>query len=71
MSWYIYRKLIWDTKVPRHHASNTYILLIIMRTQGYTYPRYIYLTHTYPKYAYLRYIYLGYTYPIYIWEIVG
>jgi hypothetical protein len=27
-------KLIWDTKVPRHHASNTYVLLTIMHTQG-------------------------------------
>jgi hypothetical protein len=53
--------------VPGHHASNTYILLIIMHTQGYIYPRYIYPTHTYPKYAYLRYIYPGYTYPIYIY----
>jgi hypothetical protein len=63
---YIY-KLIWGTLVPGHHASSTYILLTIMHTQGYTYPRYIYPTHTYPKYAYPRYIYLGYTYPIYIY----
>jgi hypothetical protein len=59
---YIYRKLIWGTLVPRHHALNTYILLTIMHTQGYTYP-----THTYLKYAYPRYIYPGYTYPIYIY----
>jgi hypothetical protein len=63
----IYRKLIWGTLVPGHHASNTYILLTIMHTQGYTYPRYIYPTHIYPKYAYPRYIYPGYTYPIYIY----
>jgi hypothetical protein len=62
---YIYRKLIWDTMVPRHHASNTYVLLTIIHTQGYTYPRYVYPTHTYLKYAYPRYIYPGYTYPIY------
>jgi hypothetical protein len=60
-----YRKLIWDTKVPRHHASNTYVLLTIMHTQEYTYPRYVYLTYTYSKYAYPRYIYPGYTYSIY------
>jgi hypothetical protein len=54
------RKLIWDTKVPRHHASNTYVLLTIMHTQGDIYPRYVY-----PRYAYPRYIYPGYTYPIY------
>jgi hypothetical protein len=63
----VYRKLIWGTLVPGHHASNTYILLTIMHTQGYIYPRYIYPTHTYPKYAYPRYIYPGYTYPIYIY----
>jgi hypothetical protein len=60
-------KLIWDTKVPRHHASNTYVLLTIIHTQGYIYLKYIYLTHTYPKYAYPKYIYPGYTYPIYIY----
>jgi hypothetical protein len=56
---------IWDTKVPRHHALNTYVLLIIMHTQGYIYLRYIYPTHIYPRYVYPRYIYPGYTYPIY------
>jgi hypothetical protein len=44
--------------VPRHHVSNTYVLLIIMHTQGYTYPRYIYLRYTYPIYTYLDYVYI-------------
>jgi hypothetical protein len=63
----LHRKLIWDIKVPRHQASNTYVLLTIMYTQGYTYPGYVYPTHTYPKYAYPKYIYPGCTYPIYIY----
>jgi hypothetical protein len=54
-----------STYTQGYHASNMYILLTIMHTQGYTYPRYVYPTHTYPKYAYPRYIYPGYTYPIY------
>jgi hypothetical protein len=66
---YSYIQYTSYTRVPRHHDSNTYILLTIMHTQGYIYPRYVYPTHTYPKYAYPRYIYPRYTYLIYIPKI--